>query len=392
MGRNTMTGARLKVLVCGAMTLSAAALGATASSAQSTDAPNVLCTWLVARDDDPATPQTTPCSLADRGNRPTQSASTDASTDVAAHIRPNGADRPMVRVVELWVAVDDPIGIGDIAAVSVTVAGPGIDAHHPTPNNAAQVTAATSCADAERAVASASTADDATGQISPSAASNGLGTGLLDLCRQRGLALYQLPIQVPARWPCGRYVATVSAAGRQTSATSASLAVNFEVICFSQVELDTTDVSFGDLRPGEVSEIVGDSVFDPSGVPGGAVHPTLRNSGNSAVALSLTFAPMTDGAGHSVQRFGARFGTDAQSIRALTVNGSSVLSSGTTVDLPGSVDATGMGTALCPGSTGQLDLAARPDADLVPGEYRGSVSVTVRPFAGCHAGSGLGES
>jgi hypothetical protein len=382
-----MSSAHLKLLVCGAVALSTAALSPTASSAQSPPAPNVLCAWLVARDDagaimtddDPTIAENTTGALRADGNRPSQPA---ASTEVAVHIRPNGIGDAAARVVEFWTALDDPAGIGNIAAVAVDVTGPdGTTAHH------TGVTETSPCSEAEAAAASAATpdiVDGGTGQLGPGVASNGLGTGLIDLCFQQGLAVYKIPFEVPGHWPCGTYTATVDAVGRHSSATSAPSAVRFEVICFSQVEIDISDISFGDLRPGQVSQLVGDNDFDPTSSRSSEDHPTLRNTGNSAVALSLAFTPMTDGHGHSVHHFAARFGTDANSARAFTLGGSTVLTSSVTVDLPGGVDAAGQGTALCPGSTGRLDLAARPAADLVVGDYRGSVSVMTRPFSGCH--------
>jgi hypothetical protein len=277
-------------------------------------------------------------------------------------VRPNPEDLPEERRIELWMAVDHPNGISNIADTYWKV-------YHPDGSEKVQVHGAkvnkADCDPLTGALGDSATVGKMfeaavhTGQMTAEAVDD-TNKGILTKCLQEEKAVYQAEFNLSKHQPCGMYKieATAVAVGGQTTKLINYLDV--QCVYFMQIDFDAVD--WGTITPGLKDIVSGDLIWDDPH----ANAPTVKNVGNDGMGLSLHFTEMSGvSEGKIIDQFDACFGKSPSTLECIDpIPASSVASFSTNPD-----------QVLCSNEMGKLDLSLHPPAILPADIYTGNIDV-----------------
>ncbi len=315
-------------------------------------APVIHCTWISPdmdpltdgheyavdgfADDLPSMPAPTPCASSPENGVPMSA----AAGQPIASVKPNGADLPSVRRVELWTTLSHAVGPASISGVSFAVSAP--DGRQIATSNSELVTDA-------GALDQSLTAARLSGQV------DGLSEqGFRGLAADNWLVLGKVTVAISYLDGCGPFTVDVTARAGELTTTAST---TFEVICFHELVADFDSVDWRDLVPGATSIVTGD--LDTS-TPR---FPTISNHGNVAMSLATTFAPLClegGGSGTCIGDFGLEVSVvDRSMARAGPAEAG--------------VELVDPNVVLCPGDVARTDFVVRAPQSMRAGDYAGSL-------------------
>ncbi|MDP2948184.1 MAG: hypothetical protein Q8P22_01425 [Chloroflexota bacterium] len=196
-------------------------------------------------------------------------------------VAPNLEDDPAPQLIEYWVAVQDPNGLGDIQTVWVNVYEP--------PNvfkyklHLDRVTCNEATLGNWNLAGTVLGAAYETGQMTAAEAGN-----ILYQCNQNNKAVYHAVGDISKHQPCGEY--RVEAGVTDLAGNVGTMTNWFDVLCVVGLEIDFDAVDWGGITPGVRDWVQGDWTWDRP--PGGSVPPTVKNTGNTPMFVGLGFTEM----------------------------------------------------------------------------------------------------
>ncbi len=313
-------------------------------------------------DDDPTLTPGYPCALPTSGGPPTM-------PDQVHHmiqVRPNLEDLPEQRRIQLWMAVDHPLGISAITDVFWQV-------YHPDGTLKLQVHG-TQVPPSSPACSAWGPMFDAAirnGELT-SAAVNDVNYGMVAKCLQDEKAFYYAEFPLSKEQMCGEYKIVATAVG--VGGTTTSLTNYIDVLCVFAIDIDFNRVDWGNIFPGLTKWVSGDLIWD---VPPDN-RPTVKNIGNDGMAVKIQFSVMTGtNFGKVIEQFDGKFGRSPSTLASIDP-----LPANTWGDF-----GTGTNQVLCANEIGKLDLSIHPPSVLPGDTYTGRFAIAGYAVTGLCKGS-----
>lgn len=285
--------------------------------------------------------------------------------------RPNPDDLPEMRRIQLWMAVDHPNGISNIADVYWKIFHP--DGSFKVQVHGVRVPLADIQAGKLGNSSTAGTMFEAashTGQIA-AAAIDDPNVGLVAKALQQEKAIYYAEFNVSKEQPCGAYKVEAHAVG--VGGVEDVLVNYLDIQCFIYGEIDFNTVNWGGITPGLTDIVSGDLLWD---VPADN-KPTIRNVGNHGMGPTVHFTTMcqvgADGnpipGAKCIDQFDVAFGRSAAALQWIDpVLASTVVKFDETRE-----------RVLCSNELGKMDFSIHPPSTLPTGIYKGTVNLTFYP-------------
>jgi hypothetical protein len=319
----------------------------------------VLCSWQLpdadldprngvqySGDDDPGITADDPCI----GAQPLQ-----RDGVVGAQVVANPDDQPGQRSIELWNAVAPPEGMTTPIDVYLDVFYP--DGSFRNRISGKQVL---SCADlggysdgTPPEPGSVLAAALETGQIDSTAIA-----ALVHRCEASAGAFTSATISLSVHEPCGSYRIDTHALTHDTTSTVTGL---LDVGCVRFVQIDTSQVHWGELTPQTPGTIEGDLSMSTTDAL------TVKNVGSGGATVGIRYSPMVNAEdpSSSITQFAAAFGRSDALLEPYP-------------DINADTDTwfnSGADSVVCTGDMARLDLTAIPGADAAPGSYSGDLVI-----------------
>jgi hypothetical protein len=274
------------------------------------------------------------------------------------------------RDIQLWTAVDSPLGVGSIIDVywdiyhpdgtkkfQIHAIGPNAD-----PLTAGRVSAEdNNCTD----MGSGASGSDGdmfeaavhTGQMTAAAADDE-NLGMIAKCEQSGKALYYAQFPLSKDQMCGEYqiVLTVTSVGGTDTMTN-----YIDVPCIFGIRIDFNKVDWADISPGVTDWVNGNLIWDQPKDNA----PTVKNVGNDGMGLKLKFSKMVGILKGEITSFDAKFGRSPSTLQTIEP---------ITATIPVEFDSN-PARILCANEIGKLDLSIHPPSPLTPDTYTGTLNV-----------------
>jgi hypothetical protein len=284
-------------------------------------------------------------------------------------VRPNLEDQPSERRIQLWAAVDSPLGIASIIDVYWDVYHPDgslkVQVHATSAYNGGRVSfddgnceAFGTGGDPDGDMFEAAVH---TGQMTEAAADDPIN-GMIAKCQEGEKALYYSEFQLSKDQMCGedpgyKIVLTVTSTGGTDTMTN-----YIDVPCVFALKIDFKLVDWAAISPGIQDVVSGDLTFAPPS----DTHPTVKNVGNDGMGLKLHFSKMVgDTYKGEITSFDAKFGRSAATLQSIDP-----MTASTWYEFDSNE-----ARILCANEVGKLDLSIHPPSPLVPDDYRGTLDV-----------------
>lgn len=268
---------------------------------------------------------------------------------------PNLEDDPLAHIGYWWIA-SHPAGIGALTDGFVRV-------FHPDGTLKYQLHGAVmDCAALgnEATPGSVLAAAIASGQFLLSDAAD-----LRSDCDQNQVQIYHVFGEISKHQPCGLYEVRATAVGQ--GGANHTLVNTMEVGCIVGLEIDFTEVDYGQIIPGTSKWIDGDWVFSPG------TKPTVLNTGNTNMFLQLEFSAMvgTEFFDKEITEFDATLRWRLDPTDTLTP---STIQTYPTIfaDTPVCFNEIPLGS----NEIGKLDLSIHPPLELPADTYAGTLELT----------------
>ncbi len=345
-----------------------------------------------------------PCS--GPGNTPATKPTQPNNVHRMIQVAPNFENLPGERLIQNWMAVDDPGTVSDTFWIvwepCTTVTNPlcGL-APAPAPNlvkklqvhgtrlGATQPQPCTSLFGTSTTDGSMTEAAIHTGQVTKDSFDD-LNKGMIALCNQNVKGLYSAEWPLSKDQPCGEYridATAVSIGGATTTLTN-----YIDVLCTFQLKIDfggqTTalplpgpcpgGITWPALSPGFTSTVGGDLLFAPPC----DTKPTVKNVGNSGMGLKLSFSDLVGTTfGKHIYAFDACFGRAPDATlkcfpSIVNLPGVTTPVLPLTTNAPTEVDFGVLpAQVLCANEVGKLDPSVHPQAGLPADTYTGTATL-----------------
>lgn len=414
---------RQRVAVTAALSLACAALAAPRVSAQSAsspvpvngtvtnsnvNAPLIECAWAlpdpnlnwgdlmngyvtpggaVANDDQPAVkPATPPClnsNVGQDGSKPSQADQPSVATaPIHIQVAPNIDDKPTLRWIELWSAVDSTAD-GTIVHWKV---------YHPDGSFKVQVDGWNFTRGSSQAGCTGPTGmfsmAIATGQLDAASVRNNtpqVHDSLEDYCRQNVKDFYYGAFGLSKHQPYGRYRVEATAI-KPANGGESTLNYWIEVLPVMSLAKDFTGLAFPTLAAGNVYNIDGDTNW-------GSPAPTLQNQGNAGLTVEMSYTnlclvvgvpPVRDcGPGKRINHFDGGLGTSINTVEHRDpIPSADTDAAAIAGPSQGFLDPIDTGTSpryrtLCPNDLAKVDFSIHTPLTLQKGDYAGNVHLKV---------------
>jgi hypothetical protein len=311
-------------------------------------------------DNDPSNGTQVPCSG--------PPGSTPSMSDGVKHmiqVKPNLENQPEERRIQLWTAVDSPLGIGSIIDVYWDIYHPDgtkkTQVHYSDPGGGRVTDADGNC----QAFGKGASGHD--GDMFEAAVHNGEMTaaaaddatnGMITKCLEGEKALYYAEFPLSKDQMCGEYRVdlTVTSVGGTATMTN-----YIDILCVYGLYIDFDAVDWAGITPGVTDVVSGDLIFAP---PSSAA-PTVKNIGNDGMGLKLNFSEMIGVLKGKITSFDAKFGRSPSTLQSIDP-----IAAGTAVEFDANP-----ARVLCANEVGKLDLSIHPPSPLVPDTYTGKLDV-----------------
>ncbi|MGC8627663.1 MAG: hypothetical protein ACP5VR_08940 [Acidimicrobiales bacterium] len=282
-------------------------------------------------------------------------------------------DTPGLRV-ELWAAVNDTYGLGQISTVDWNVYYPDgsldVDVHAGAP-----IEGSSACTNTpwlgdmfSQAVLDNELTTGAVG---------GATNGLLFECNEDSVALFHNAFTISKDDPNGIY--KIVADARDAQGREGYMTYYLMVNPFIDFAKDFSSDDFGNVLPGVTKTVEGDTTFNPPNSTG----PTITNGGNSGMQVGVQFFPLLGGTSNQIGTpdstgngyFDASFGYNADFLQTITPIAPASGSPG-----PSNLDQVQWfhsygGQEVCPDDTPKLDVSVTPPSGLTAATFTGPMVV-----------------
>jgi hypothetical protein len=334
-----------------------------------------------------------PCTLPTGAESPTQSSVTTAPTypsSSVVDVTPlafNAPDQaydqhgqtPGLRV-ELWAAVNDTVGLGQINTVDWNVYYPNgtldVDVHAGAPIEGSSACSAPAASNVLTPMFSQAELDGDITSAAVGSTTSG-NSGLLWECNEDSVALFHNAFTISKDDPNGIY--KVVADARDQQGNEGRLTYYFQVDPFIAFARDFSSVNFGNILPNIEKTVEGDTNFQPPN----STAPTVTNGGNSGMQIGVQFFPLVgtqpsntigtpDSTGNGT--FDASLGYNAGFLETLNNLAPASGSAGSSTDQVNWFANSG-GQLVCPDDTPKMDFSVTPPGGLTTDTFTGNLVV-----------------
>ena len=282
--------------------------------------------------------------------------------------------------VELWAAVNDTYGLGQINTVDWQVYYPDgkldVDVHAGAPIEGSSACTAPAASNVLTGMFSQAELDGELTSAAVGSATSG-NSGLLWECNEDSVALFHNAFTISKDDPNGIY--KVVADARDQLGNEGYLTTYFKVDPFVAFARDFSSVNFGQILPNVEKTVEGDTTFDPPN----STSPTITNGGNSGMQVGVQFFPLI-GSQPSNQigtpdstlngTFDASEGYNAGFLQTLSGLAPANGTAGASTDMINWFAPSG-GQLVCPNDTPKMDFSVTPPSGLTADTFTGSLVV-----------------